>query len=208
MIRINIAFRAGKEVENEAIKIATSLAKNKEHFSFLDAVTSLPHISLYAPVVEENTIVNVMDNLEKVLSHIEPLYLTMKEITENNGYVGIEFGLTPDIKAIQEKIISATESFRTIDVSEKYKDGRDYHMELSPGGLQSLEKYGSVGVINFHPHMTLFRLKNDIDAQMAKRKVVWSIPRFLVTKIGVFIMGESGVCSELIGEIPFRTETT
>lgn len=204
MIRVNIAFRVPKEVEYEAIAIATSLAKSKPYYSFLDGVTSLPHVSLYAPVAEEENIPMLLQAVEEIAAQTSSIYLTLKEITTSQGFVGIEFGLIPDAKRLQDKLISVINPLRAHDIVEKYKDGIDYGMELSLGSLQSLEKYGSVGVINFHPHLTLFRLKDETDAQLAKRKVKWSIPRFLVGKVGVFEMGESGVCRELIAEFPLH----
>lgn len=206
MLRINIGFRLPKEIAYDAIRIATNIAKSKDHLFFLDGVTVLPHIMLYAPIVEETTVPHVLDAVEKISSHLSEIYLTLKEITERQGFVSIEFGLTPDIKKIQEEIVNAVKPFRVEDVDEKFENGADYYMNLSQGSLQSLEKYGSVGIINFHPHLSLFRMKDEIDGQLGKRKVVWSHPRFLVNKIGVFVMGESGVCNELIEEFPLKNQ--
>ncbi len=204
MIRINIAFRVPKEVEQEAIAVASSLGKLKDNYFFLDGITALPHISLYAPVVSEENIDEVLQEVEEKTKEIEQLYVTLKEIAEGQGFLTLEFGLTPDIKKVQETMVIALESFREKVVDEKFVDGTDYAMHLSEGSLQSIEKYGSVGIVNYHPHMTLLRVIDPIGAQLVKRKAKWSIPRFLVSKIGVFAMSEHGICNELIAEFELK----
>lgn len=204
MLRINIAFRVPKEVENEALRIAASLAKTKDSFFFLDGITALPHISLYAPVVSEKNVDEVLQVVEEKAKEIEQLYVTLKEIAEGQGFITLEFGLTPDIKKAQDAIVRAVEPFREKVVEEKFVGGVDYAMNLSQGSLQSIEKYGSVGIVNYHPHITLLQVIDPIDAKLTKRKVLWSIPRFLVSKIGVFAMGDHGVCTELIEEFPLK----
>lgn len=205
MIRINIALRLPKEVENEAIQIATNIVKSKDHFFFVDGVTILPHVTLYAPVVNEENISNVLEALEKILKDTEQLFLTVKEISEGQGYVGIEFGLIPELRAMQDRIVTSIEPLMEKNVSEEFSEGKDYKMIFSQGGQQSLQKYGSVGVVNFHPHLTLLRMKNEIDGQFAKRKVKWSNHRFLVSKVGMYLMGKSGVCNELIEEFTLQS---
>ncbi|HEX7041628.1 MAG TPA: hypothetical protein VF189_00095, partial [Patescibacteria group bacterium] len=61
MIRINIAFRLPKDVETKAINIAVNLAKNKENYFFLDGITALSHVKIYAPVVEENKVPEILN---------------------------------------------------------------------------------------------------------------------------------------------------
>ncbi len=204
MVRINIALRLSKEVEHEAIAIASSLGKNTDTYFFLDGITVLPHVTLYAPVIVEEKIPEVLDIVEKEVATFSEVYLTLKEITESQGFVNLEFGLIPDVKLMQEKLVSAVASLREVQVEETFEEGRDYRMDLSLGSLQSLEKYGSVGIVNFHPHLTLLRMKSELDGQLIKRKARWSLPRFLVSKVGVFVMGEHGTCRELIAEFSLK----
>jgi len=200
--RLNTAFIPPKEISEKAIELSKAISNSTETHFVLDGVNFYPHITIYAPEYPEEKMSEVLEAVEQVSKSFFPIKFKYKRIDSLQGYIGISFDQAPEIKAIHKQIVEALNPLREGRIREKYSE---YQMQFTDAQLKNIKEYGYPDEMNLYdPHLTITRLKDEDKTEEIIPTINWDIPEFVVSKIGVYEMGENGTCKELIKEFNLR----
>lgn len=200
-IRFNIAFKPPKNVIEEVIRISQEIGKNNDSFFILDGIQFNPHITIYAPKYRENDIDQILNNVKEITNKTKRVKFRFNKISESQGYLGIKFDYSPEIKNLHEKIIAKLNPLRENYMEKESFDGSDYNFIFNAEQKENIRKYGYPDAISLYsPHLTIARFKNESIAKIIINNVAWNIYDFTADKIATYKMGENGTCTELIKE--------
>lgn len=202
-IRINTVLQPSKETSQKIAVISQEIAKSQKAYFILDNKNYYPHITVYSPEYPEDKlgeIISKIEDLSQVLSKIE---LKFKGLITNQGYIGLDFDNSVELKKIHENIVQTLNPLRDNHLRDKYQDD-DYKMKLSPEKIANIAKYGYPDAMElYHPHMTIIRLEDPIQAEEIAKSIDWH-ENIIIDKLALYKMGEHGTCTELIKEFKFK----
>ncbi len=197
-IRLNTAFVPPREVSEKAIELSRAIRNLAETHFVLDGVNFYPHVTIYPPEYPEEKVSEVLGAVEQIAKSISPARFKYSRIDSLQGYVGISFEHTSEIKAIHKQVVEALNPLREEHIREKYSE---YQMQFTAAQLKNIAEYGYPDAMSLYdPHLTITRLKDESKAEELVSTINWDILEFVVSKIGVYKSGEHGTCKELIKE--------
>lgn len=194
--RYNIATIPPDEVGNRAIRMSEKIAEYGSFF-VLDGEALHPHISLYHIGFDAKDIPEVIVRVSDALAGIKPFDLKQGPYRAgNSGWIDVGYEKDAAIIDLHASVIAAAKELR----AEKGKEmERDDWEGLSEARRQNLLFCGwSEAFDLFAPHLTFSRLKES-DEGILDRLPADDFS-FLVDRIGLFELGEHGVCTKLIHE--------
>lgn len=197
-IRLNIALKPPKFVAEKAIGLSRKLGRKFKYHFVLDDTKYHPHITVYSPEYP-------VENLEKILEAVRIIAEETKKMKvrgdgfeAKQGFVGVRFDLTDEIREFHKKVVAALNPLRENHLREKY-EAADYKMKLSPEKIENIRKYGYPSAMSlYNPHLTIIRLTDEKKAEEISENMKWDIPEFEVRELGVYKMGDHGICKELV----------
>ncbi len=196
--RLNTAFIPPREVSEKAIELGRAIGNLAETYFALDGVNFYPHVTIYPPEYPEGKVSEVLGAVEQIAKSISPARFKYRRIDSLQGYVGISFENTLEIKAIHQQIVEALNPLREGHIREKYSE---YQMHFTDVQLENIEEYGYPDAMSLYdPHLTITRLKDESRTEEIISTINWNISEFTINKIGVYKSGEHGTCKELIKE--------
>ena len=197
-VRLNITFKLPENIAEKAIGLSREISKNNEAFFVLDNVQFHPHITIYSPEYPEKNLGKALEKVAEIASNTEKVNLTLKGIISGQGFIGVKFNYTQEIKKIHERIVLELNSLREGYIREKYTVD-DYKMNFTQEQQENIKKYGypdSMGL--YLPHLTIIRLKDEQLAKAVLEEIRWDILEFTIEKVAIYEMGEHGTCRELV----------
>lgn len=199
VVRLNIAFIPPDDVASEVVKLSGNIGKKEESYFCVDNLNFYSHITIYSPEYPVYNLEKVLDAVAELSKKLVPIKFIFKSIKTGQGFIGVEFDYSEEIKNIHESIVEKLNPLREGHIREKYS--ASYQMEFSEEKKNNIQKYGYPNSMSlYHPHMSISRLKNAKVAEKIAREIAWSIKEFTVDKIGAYKMGNHGTCVELIKE--------
>jgi len=204
-IRLNTVFKLPGEITEKVVTLSKEIGEKNETVFTLDGIQFHPHITIYSPEYPESNIDKILKTLKEIASRTAKIQLNFQEIKSHDGYIGIYFKLSPEIKSLHEEIVAKLNPLRKSHLREKYQSGSDYQMDFSPGQLENITKYGYPDAMNLYkPHLTIIRLKDALLSEKIAKDLKWEFTQFLIEKLALYKMGEHGTCKELLGEFLLR----
>jgi len=204
-IRLNTAFKLPKDTTERVIVLSKEIGRKTEPVFILDGIQFHPHITIYSPEYPESNIDKVLKILKEIADRTTKIQLTFQEIKSHDGYIGIYFELSPEIKSLHKEIVVELNPLRHNYLREEHRLRVDYQMDFSPAQLENIAKYGYPDAMNlYRPHLTIIRLKNESLAEEIVKNIKWETPRFLIEKLALYKMGEHGTCKKLVEEFLFK----
>ena len=202
--RLNITFKLPENVAEKAIGLSREISKKNKAFFVLDGIQFYPHITIYSPEYPEKNLDEVLEKISEIVSNIEKVNLTLKEIGGGQGFISIKFDYTPELKKIHEEIVLKLNPLRDSHTMEKYT-ADDYKMKLTTEKQENIRKYGYPSSMSLYSvHLTIIRLEDELLAKTISEGIKWDIPEFTIDKIAVYKMGEHGTCRELVKDFSLR----
>lgn len=198
-IRINAALKPPVDIAQKIITLSQDIAKEHKSYFVLDNKNYFPHFTVYSPEYPINRAQEIPARLKEIAKNQISFRMNFKEIGTNQGYIGLHFELTPEIKGFHVAIVEALNPLREGHLRDKYK-ANDYKMELSQEKLDNIDKYGYPSAMNlYHPHMTIIRLPDAKVAESLAQKIKWD-ENFIVDTLALYKMSDHGTCVEQIEE--------
>lgn len=197
-IRLNTVFELPENVKEAIIDLSKEIVKNHEALFVLDGINFYPHITIYSPEYPESNFDKVLRAVEEIAKNTKRFEFIYEKKENHEGFIGVGFNLSPEIKNIHREIVNKLNSLREGRIRDKYKMSLDdYKMTFSSEQRENIEKYGYPDAMNlYRPHLTIIRLKNEILAKEVEQNLDWKISNFIVDKIAIYTMGEHGTCKE------------
>lgn len=197
-IRLNIALKPPKPVAEKVIALSGELGKRFEARFVLDGIGYLPHITVYSPEYPASNLERVLDIVRDIAAGTNKIKLRSDGFEAKQGFVGVKFDLTDEIRKFHEKVVARLNPIREDHVRAKY-GAEDYKMKMSPEKLANIEKYGYPNAMALYsPHLTVIRLADEKQAEDVCRELQWDIPKFEAGELGIYKMGDHGTCKELV----------
>jgi 2'-5' RNA ligase len=199
-IRLNIAFKPPEIIATKAIALSKKLSRESEPHFVLDGVSVYPHITVYAPEFPEKNLDKILAAARNIAETTKKIKMSGDQFKANQGFVGIKFALTDEIKKFHEKVVALLNPLRE-DHNRVKCEAADYKMKLSPKKMENNKKYGYPDALElYNPHLTIIRLADEKQAQAICKNIKWDIPEFEIDELGVYKMGKHGTCRELAGK--------
>lgn len=200
-IRLNTAFKLPEKISQKVVFLSQKIDKENEAIFILDGVQFHPHITIYSPEYPKSNIDKISKILKEIADRTIKVQLSIQETKSHDGYIGIYFELSQEIKSLHEEIVARLNPLRESHLKERDQSGSDYQMNFSPEQLENIVKYGYPDAINLYkPHLTIVRLKDELSAERITKELKWEATQFFIEKLALYKMGEHGTCKELVGE--------
>lgn len=196
-MRLNAILVIPVEIEIAAIDLSKRIGSEYAAHFILGREQCRSHITLYSPEYPKSAREGVIAAVERIAVNTAAISCTFVEASSEEGYVGLEMELTPQIRQLHEELVVGLNSLRGGHVREKYAS--DYHVRFSDEQIKNIEAYGFPNAMSlYHPHLTLTRLKDEQKAKEAAQELEWPRTEFLVESMAVYEMGEHGTCQKLV----------
>ena len=203
-LRLNIALKPPQNVANKIIELSKQLGKDYNSVFILDGKNFYPHITVYSPEYPEDNINKVLEGVGEISKKFSEVALNYKEMKAGQGFIGVSFELTPEIKKLHESVVEKFNLLRDGHIRKKY-EASDYKMRMSEEKKQNIAKYGYPSSMSLYsPHLTIIRLEDEQEAERVVRDLEWNTKQFVVDTIAVYKMGENGTCIEPVKEVSLR----
>ncbi len=203
-IRLNTAFKPPEDIAKKAIDFSKKLGEEHEAFFVLDGIDFHPHITIYSPEYPEHNLDKVLKDVKEIASNTEKIKFIFQRIKPHQGFIGIHFELSPEIKDIHERIVGKLNPLREEHIRDKYKTD-DFKMIFSQEQQECVAKYGYADAMELYdPHTTIIRLKDELLTETVAESLKWDISEFIVDKIVIYTMGKYGTCKELVKEFSLK----
>ena len=201
LVRLNIAFKPSKNVIEKVVSISREIGKNNGIFFVLDNIQFHPHITIYAPKYRKDDINKVLKDVKEIAKNTGNIEFQFQKASGGQGFIGVKFNYSPDIKKLHEKIVAKLNPLQKKDIKNENQESSDYHYNFSPEQKKNIKKYGYPDAMALYsPHLTITRLKNEFLTESILKNINWDIPVFTTNQIAVYEMGEHGSCKKLIKE--------
>jgi 2'-5' RNA ligase len=197
-LKINIAFRAPKEVESEIIKLSQEIGEKNDSYFILDGINFYPHITIYSSVFSEPNLSKVLEVVGGFVKKVNNISFKYGGAGSGQGFISLNFDCFNEIKEIHKDLVAALNLLREPLTEE---DLSDYNMVFSEKQRENILNYGYPDAMDSYvPHMTIIRLKDEQVANNIAKEIKWRIDDFKVDGIACYLMGNNGTCKQLIRE--------
>ena len=204
-IRLNVVFQPPTEMVKAAISLSRKINKDNESFFVLDGIMFYPHITIYSPKYPMLNRDVVSEMVKNIAMQFSKLSFKFKEIKSHQGFIGINFQNTPQIKEIHKKIVESLNPLREEHIRDKYERD-DCHVRYSIKQQKNIKLFGYPDVLDlYQPHLAIIRLKDESMAKEIAKEIKWKSKEFFVSKLAIYTMGEHGTCSKLVSKSSLRT---
>lgn len=199
-IRLNTVLLPEGELLQVALKLAKKVSKDNEVLYFLDNVRYIPHLTIYAPEYPSKNLNKILSSVGNIAKKISPVPLKFEKYYYGEGWIGLGFRKTTEVKKLHELILRGLNPLREGRLRIKYE------AELADGKYNTTQKkyineYGYQNVLkNYHPHLSIARFEDFARAKEVCNLLPQSLVpvNAVVTKLGVGISGEHGTVTEMI----------
>lgn len=199
-IRLNTVLKPPEYIAEKIIELSQSIGKKQPAEFILDGRNFFPHLTLYSPEYPLRQINEVIKKVESLTKQLNPVEMKFEGLKSNQGFIVLDFVLTPALKKMHETIVEALNPLRQGHHREKF-DAPDYQMKMSVEQRDNIIKYGYPDAMNlYQPHLSVIRLKDEKVAKEIGKKIAWPAKEFIIDTLGVYKMGKHGTCIELVAE--------
>ncbi|MEK7612546.1 MAG: hypothetical protein AAB449_00130 [Patescibacteria group bacterium] len=191
-VRINVAIIPDKRVTSRAIRMSAAL--KKKGGLFVLGKTRHPHVTVYMsdfPRTQVRRIPKLLTTMFVSTIHMRAFSYVVKK----DGYVEVQFKVTPALRTMQQKIITALNPLRGGSVAHK-----EVFAKFSHRAKINTKRFGypAIGAA-FHPHISFTRFKT------APKGLPLTTPitnfSFTAKELGVYVVGSHGTCKKLLKKI-------
>lgn len=199
-IRLNTVLKPPEKIEEKIIKLSQKIGQKEAAEFILDGRNFFPHFTLYSPEYPLSQVNEVIKKVESLASRLYPVEMKFIGLKSNQGFITLDFILTPPLKKMHETIVEILNPLRENHHKEKY-DAPDYQMKLSEEQKNNIIKYGYADAMSlYQPHLSIIRLKDEKIAGEIIKNIVWPEKEFTIDTLAIYKMGEHGTCVELVAE--------
>ncbi|MFH1366998.1 MAG: 2'-5' RNA ligase family protein [Patescibacteria group bacterium] len=199
-IRLNTVLKPPQEIVEKVITLSQEIGKKHAAEFILDGRNFFPHLTLYSPEYPQNRLDDVMEKVNILAEEFPAVNMEYKGLRSGQGFIVLDFALTPAIKKMHETIVKILNPLREGHHKEKY-DAPDYQMKMSDEQKNNIIKYGYPDAMGlYHPHLSIIRLKDEKIAREICQNLTWSEKEFTIDTLAVYKMGKHGTCTELEAE--------
>jgi len=196
--KINIAFRAAKNIESDVISLSQEIGKKSDSCFILDGINFYPHITIYASIFSESNLSNVLERVSFIARKLSNINFQFKGIGSGQGYIGLNFGHSDEIESIHKEIV---ELFNPLREKITEDDLKDYNMVFN----EAQKKNGYPDAMDLYAsHMTIIRLKDEKMAKDIAKEIKWNNEKFKARSIVCYLMGDNGTCNQIIKEFNLK----
>ncbi len=200
--KINIAFRAAKNIESDVIGLSQEIGKKSDSCFILDGINFYPHITIYASIFSKSNLSNVLEKVGDFVRKINSINFKFKNITSGQGFISLNFDLSDEIESIHREIV---ELFNPLREKITEDDLKDYNMVFNQEQKKNIINYGYPDAIDLYlPHMTIIRLKDEKMAKDIAKEIKWNNEKFKARSIVCYLMGDNGTCNQIIKEFNLK----
>jgi 2'-5' RNA ligase len=202
--RLNIAIKPNKELSKYAIEKSRELSSMEKSLYVLDGENYYPHVTLYSPEFPASNIKKVISKVEEIASQTNTFFSKFNTIHHEEGYVVINVKTDVNIMNIHNDLVHSLNPLRDGVLRQKYRD--DNYLQAFPDDIKNkIMDYGYPKVFElFNPHLSLIRFADGVSVDAIVKDFVWEYPRFEVSSLGIFEMGENGTCTKLVKEFRLK----
>lgn len=199
-IRLNTVLKPPEKIAEKIIALSQEIGKNQAAEFILDGRNFFPHLTLYSPEYPLNRLNDVVEKVKILAKQMPPIKMEYSGLRSGQGFIVLDFALTPAIKEMHETIVNVLNPLREDHHKEKY-DAPDYQMRMSEEQKNNINKYGYADAISlYRPHLSVIRLKDEKIAREICQNISWREKGFIINTLAVYKMGKHGTCTELVAE--------
>lgn len=189
--KYNIAIIPSEEISEKAKEVSQEFASSDSYFSLND-FDAHPHISLYHIPLYERDVKKVKEAVERGVHEEKGISLQAESFRQvPGGWLDVSYVRDEGIMRLHRAVLVALEPFWVREfVKNPSKDWtKDQRESANKFGWTEADK-------RFAPHLTFTRLRSEKgNIPISKNPQEFS---FFAKNIGVFELGEHGVCTNLL----------
>ena len=194
--RYKISVVVPQDIAAQAIEMSQALRQFGSVF-VLDGETIHPHLSLYHVPFDEAALAVAITAVGEIAAATKPFLLQQDTYYPDQGvWIGVRYVADKAILDLHTAVIEATKQYRA------EQDDARYAARWADLGPEQRKNIGDCGwsdaFTQYSPHISFTKLEQpraDVLAHLPHRDF-----SFLADHIGLYAVGEHGVCTELVAD--------
>jgi len=176
------------------------LGENYESYYTIADITFIPHATIYQAQYPVRNLEKVKDELTKITESFKPFDVSLGPYQNFHGYIWWNISENEGLNRLHKQIVDRLNPLREglllpHFTSVGYKTGEKFTEKEA----EIVRKYGSPVVdYLFQPHITLARLKKDIEESDLYRTLGKAESSFYVSEILIGEMGDHGTLIKIL----------
>lgn len=156
-------------ISQNAINLSLGLARKLPLEFVLDGKNRYPHLTLFQIEVPDHNIEEVKKKLRELFASQRPIISKLLNFSNHGTFIFWDCQVTTELQIMHELVLKTIEPLREkLMVSIVIKS----HSSFTKKQKIQLRRFGAIGLLeDYHPHITITRLKHKGDVQMAKAEL-------------------------------------
>ena len=185
-------------ISEQAIKLSKMISQNFATYFTLDGRTKYPHATLYQIEIYDKNLESFKKHLSKIFSGQKEISTDLLEFSNHDTFLFWDVQKTKAFYKLHQSVVEKLNALRDgLKVSVVLSAFDDF----SDSQKNELEQYGAIGIAeNFHPHITITRLKNSSDVKSALALLNQHEKEVIFNKAALGLLSDHGTVIDIIEE--------
>jgi len=191
-IRVDVTLIPAEPLYSAVINASQAISRQFTNQNIIDNDTFPPHASLHICTIPKDQLSIFLDMIDHIVEKSLPELVPVEVIKGSAGYISLGLTITPAIRSLHERILSAAATVRGAD----YQEDPVRLARLPPADRQIFQKYGSSFVLErFDLHISIAKVVPEHQARAWKiaTQVLGTITSIPTSSVQVC---DIGMCSE------------
>ncbi len=204
-LKFGLSFQVPLLISDMVVALSQELALKYNAKFALDAKNIFPHITIYPPSYPAKNLDKLIASVESFVKNTNTVEMKYYKIESKKGYVMVYFELSPDIKKLHKNIVEILNPLREGYINPRYGEP-EYLKRLINQEIEMVQQYGYPYVMDcyYHPHLSLLRLEDIVEAKVVANNLNWGIEKFKVNKLVLHRIGDNGAAIEVVKEFNLK----
>jgi 2'-5' RNA ligase len=204
---VNVILVPDSSTQQRARKLGQILDKNyKNHYTIADA-KFIPHATVYQAQYPAKNLGKIKEKIGKLVANFKPFKVSIGpyqnhhkiiwwNILENKNLTQLHYQVLNELNPLREGLLLSHLTPTSYITGEKFTDEE----------AEVVRKYGAIVAGNlFQPHITLAKLKVDVEESRLIELLGKAESNFTVSEIWIGKMGDFGTVVKILEKFPMKT---
>jgi len=199
----NVVVLPSPEIKELTISWSKLLGNKFSTAFVLDGTNYHPHLSLYQAVYPAINRIKIIQKLENIVQQTKPFVVTFKKLSELAGFIFYDAVKNLPLVTLHNTVLNQLNPLRE-NILNAEQNALLQNPSISKHLKVNMENYGYLLALDaYAPHVTLTRLKNTAESDLALQVVPHKQVAFTVDRLFLTSVGHDGTVTEIFKEFLF-----
>lgn len=197
---VDVIIVPDDKTQRKARELGKIIADNFDYYYTIADNRLIPHATVYQAQYPVKNLEKIKNKLKNLSAEFKPFEVSIGPYQNHHGYIWWNFQENENISSLHLRLLRELNPLREnlllpFLTPKGYKTGEEFTKEEA----ENVRKYGAVVVDKlFKPHLTLAKLKKDVEESTLYKVLRKADCKFKVSKISIGKMGDYGTVTKVL----------